>query len=114
MVGSFYRKSEQQHHMAQHFGSPGNGEVVYKVTHNHFDLETSRHILTKMVKFSWALPGQVPPCPLNSVYEPGKWTHAFCTDGKVAALEDTGRLSPPAYNQLLPGAQPLTNSDQAS
>lgn len=96
MIGSFYRKSEQQHHMAQQFSSPGNGEVVYKVTHSHFDLETSRHILTKMVKFSWALPGQVPPCPLNSVYEPGKWTHAFCTDVKGGCVGGNRQVKPPS------------------
>lgn len=55
-VRSFHRVSEQRHYIAQRLNSPGNGEVVYKVTcrdseGNHADLETGRHILTKVIKF---------------------------------------------------------------
>lgn len=33
---------------------------------------------------------------------------------QIGRVEDASRLSPPAYNQPLPGAQPLTDDGQES
>lgn len=74
MAGSFWGISEQYYCIAQHFGHPGTGEVVQKVTHrdyegNHFDLKTGWHILTTGVRFTLISPGRV-LCPENLVCQP--------------------------------------------
>lgn len=58
---------------------------------NPLDLEAGRHILTKVVQFSSASLGKVPPCPMGSVYRLGEWTHAFVQTGREAVLEGAGR-----------------------
>lgn len=96
MAGSLDGVSEQCNNIAQHFGSPGPGETVYKVTHrdhegNSFDLENGRHILIKGRSNShWPRLAGYFVWRIWSA-SPGKATQALCTDRKGDLLEAAGR-----------------------